>query len=79
MNFEPDVLHFFRSIVFSFVLSQIGFYQISKPGEEERVVRYEADDEHGFNANVTYNNPSGNGYVFQNRFPFYCHAFFAER
>ena len=49
-------------------LFQIGFYEISKPGEEERVVRYEADDEHGFKANVTYNDPSGKSFVFQNRY-----------
>ena len=31
-------------------------------------MRYEADDEHGFKANVTYNDPSGKSFVFQNRF-----------
>jgi len=48
-------------------LFQVGFYHLSKPGEEERVVRYEADGQLGFKANFTYNNPAGSAYLFQNR------------
>ena len=50
-------------------LVKVGFYQLSKPGEEESLVRYEVDPTHGFKANVTYNNPSSgsSAYHFHNR------------
>jgi hypothetical protein len=56
-----------RTLKQKLVFFQVGFYHLSKPGEEERVVRYEADGQLGFKANFTYNNPAGSAYLFQNR------------
>jgi hypothetical protein len=38
------------------------------------MVRYEADDETGFKANVTFSGPSGSAYLFQNRFSGHLHG-----
>ena len=44
---------------------QVGLYELTQPDGRERLVTYEADRDSGFNANVSYQNAQGSGYMFR--------------
>jgi hypothetical protein len=46
---------------------KVGLYELVQPDGRERLVTYSADGDSGFNANVSYQNPQGSGYMY--RFP----------
>ena len=44
---------------------KVGLYELTQPDGRERLVTYEADRDSGFNANVSYQNAQGSGYMFR--------------
>ena len=55
----------FSKVPVPFLPTQVGLYELMQPDGRERLVTYEADRDSGFNANVSYQNAQGSGYMFR--------------